>query len=247
MNSLNKKIQRWLASRTLRNMIPLSGDAGVVSFSFDDAPHSACTAGKDVLERHNCNGTWYVAGGLTDRPEQGRICHSVADLRELLGNGHHLGCHTYSHHPCNQLTRPAMIDELKRNARFLDDVGVPTGARHFSFPLGAIHLASKHLAAQNFESSRITGGGIQVGTADLNGLCSERLYQQVMSPDRVVALVNEVASRKGWLIFYTHDVENEPSQWGCTPELLDFAVRAALESGCKVLPVDQAVSYWRNG
>lgn len=244
MNSLNQRIQRWLALRTLRNVLPLERDTGVVSFSFDDAPHSACVAGKDALERHNCKGTWYIAGGLTDRPEQGRMCHSVVDVQELLRNGHHVGCHTYSHQPCNQLPQLAMARELERNAQFLDDLGVPTEVRHFSFPLGAVHLASKRLASQKFESSRITGGGIQVGAADLNALRSERLYSQVISPSRVMALVNEVATRQGWLIFYTHDVENEPSPWGCTPALLDFAIQAALGAGCKVLPVDQAIGYW---
>jgi hypothetical protein len=84
-----------------------------------------------------------------------------------------------------------------------------------------------------------------MGTTDLNALPSERLYQGVITPQRVTELVQRVADCKGWLIFYTHDVEAQPSPWGCTPDLLDFAVRAALESGCKVLPVNQALRHWQ--
>lgn len=245
MNALNLKIQRWLALRTQRHMLRLQGSCGVVSFSFDDAPRTACTTGRGVLERHNVLGTWYIAGGLTDQPEQGRMCHSAQDVRSLVAQGHHVGCHTFSHTPCTLLSRADMAAELGRNARFLDEVGVLAQDRHFSFPLGAFHLASKQLASQTFVSSRITGGGMQVGSTDLNALPSERLYQATITPQRIAELVERVAERKGWLIFYTHDVESEPSPWGCTPELLDFAVRTALQAGCKVLPVNQALSHWQ--
>lgn len=245
MKDLNLKIQRWLAVRTLRNVQPLQAAAGVVSFSFDDAPKTACLLGREVLERHGVHGTWYVAGGLTDRLEQGRVCHSADDVRTLLARGHHVGCHTFSHRPCTTLTPAEMTAELRRNHLYLDALGVPADDRHFSFPLGAFHLASKRLASQAFVTSRITGGGMQTQAADLNALTSERLYERLMTPERLSALIDQVAAEKAWLIFYTHDVEDHPSQWGCTPQLLDLAVRAALNAGCKVLPVNQALAYWR--
>lgn len=244
MNPTLLKAQRWLAARTMRRDLALNREAGVVSFSFDDAPHSACDAGRAVLEKSGCLGTWYIAGGLTGKPEQGRMCHSVADVQDLARSGHHIGCHTYSHSPCDRLTSTEMTTELARNKAFFDGIGIPTTDLHFSFPLGAFHLGSKRLAARTFQSSRITGGGVQVGHADLNALRSERLYQQVMTLERLTQLTRHVAQTKGWLIFYTHDVEASPSQWGCTPNLLDMAVKAALDAGCKVLPVDQAVQYW---
>ncbi len=246
MNTTLLKAQRWLATRTMRRDLALNREAGVVSFSFDDAPHSACDAGRTVLEKSDCYGTWYIAGGLTDQLEQGRMCHSVRDVLDLARSGHHIGCHTYSHRPCDRLSHSDMAVELARNKTFFESIGIATADLHFSFPLGAFHLGSKRLAAQTFRTSRITGGGVQVGHADLNALRSERLYQRVMTPERLKQLTHQVALTKGWLIFYTHDVEASPSQWGCTPNLLDSAVKTALDMGCKVLPVDQAVKYWLN-
>jgi peptidoglycan/xylan/chitin deacetylase (PgdA/CDA1 family) len=239
------RAQRWLATRVLRNDLVLEREAGVVSFSFDDAPKSACDTGRYVLERLGCRGTWYIAGGLTDRLEQGRPCHSARDIQDLARSGHHIGCHTFSHHPCNQMNAAEMKAELHRNAAFFRQIGVPTTDMHFSFPLGAFDLGSKRVAAQTFCSSRITGGGIQIGRTDLNGLRSERLYHHAMNLTRLTSLVKEVALKRGWLIFYTHDVEDNPSQWGCTPKMLDLAVQSALDAGCHVLPVDQAITYWK--
>jgi peptidoglycan/xylan/chitin deacetylase (PgdA/CDA1 family) len=245
VNAPYAKIQRWLAARSQRRLQALCGPQGVVSFSFDDAPQTACRRGRGILEQHGCHGTWYVAGGLTDQLEEGRLCHSVADLKGLLLAGHHLGCHTFSHRLCNEMSSAEMAAELARNSLFLDELGVAADDRHFSFPLGAYDLASKRYAADHFAASRITGGGLQVGQVDLNGLQSERLYQGVISAAQVAALVQETAARKGWLIFYAHDVEENPSQWGCTPALLEAAVRASLDAGCKVLSVNQALRYWQ--
>ena len=36
---------------------------------------------------------------------------------------------------------------------------------------------------------------------------------------------DEAVATNGWLIFYTHDVADTPSPWGCTPGLLRHAAR----------------------
>jgi len=241
-----KQSQRWFADHSMRKSLTLHAPAGVVSFSFDDAPKTACVNGRRILERHDCLGTWYIAGGLTDQLEQGRRCHSVADVQSLSRAGHHIACHTFTHQPCDQLSRAQMQYVLASNARYFSDIGIPQAADHFSFPLGAYNIRAKQLASQTFQSSRIARGGIQVGQVDLNGLRAEKLYAHSMTDARLHALVQATAQQCGWLIFYTHEVESRAGTWGCTPELLDSAVRAALNAGCQVLSVDQAITYFRS-
>jgi peptidoglycan/xylan/chitin deacetylase (PgdA/CDA1 family) len=236
--------QRWLSRRLMRRDLLLQGNFGVVSFSFDDAPKSACVEGRRILESMNSHGTWYIAGGLTDRLELGRMCHSAADVQSLARNGHHVGCHTFSHQPCDRVGRTQVAAEFQRNAAFFTDLGLEGAGQHFSFPLGAYDLGSKYLASNVFRSSRLITGGVQVGRADLNGLWAEKLYALSMTPARLQSLVQSVAEQRGWLIFYSHEVEQQPGAMGCTPALLDYAVRASLGAGCKVLSVEQAIAYW---
>jgi len=245
-NFFLSKAQFLIAAHVFRNELPLQRETGVVSFCFDDAPRSSCVVGRQILESMDCHGTWYIAGGLTDRMEQGRLCHSVSDVQDLANSGHHIGCHTFSHKRCATLTGDEMEDELKRNADFFESIGLPSTGLDFSFPLGSFDIASKRIAARYFRSSRIIGGGIQVGSADMNALKSLSLYQHSMSPERTTVLMKEVALRRGWLMLYTHDIEDSPSRWGCTSGLLTFAVQAALDVGCKVMSVDEAIQYWSN-
>ena len=42
---------------------------------------------------------------------------------------------------------------------------------------------------------------------------------------------------KGWLIFYSHDVREQPSRFGVSPGLLEFSVAAAKSAGCRVVTI----------
>ena len=76
---------------------------------------------------------------------------------------------------------------------------------------------------------------------DLHTLQAEKLYTPGMTCDRIDALLSAAIARRGWLIFYTHDVSPQPSTMGCTPELLDYALQAAARAEVDVVTVGQAV------
>ncbi|MBO9535760.1 polysaccharide deacetylase family protein [Herbaspirillum sp.] len=243
--SIALRLSRLLARHACRNMLPLRGPAGVVSFTFDDVPASACEAGAAALERHGARGTFYAAGGLTDQLEEGKPCHSEAQLRRLLADGHEVGCHSYSHIRCDILGADRLNAELERNARFLENLGVDTRRLDFAYPFGAYALGAKQICNRRFRSSRITGGGPHYGEVDLNAIQTYRLYAETAAPS-YEELLAQTAARKGWLVLNTHDVENPPSRFGYTPENLEQAVKAALDAGCKVLPVGAAIDYWES-
>ena len=214
-DSLFHRASRWLSRRYIPQRLPLTGGVGVVSFGFDDAPLSACTTGAQVLERHGARGTFYIAGGLTDRMDEGHLCHSLDALRTLQAAGHELGCHGYSHVRCDLLPAARLQQELDRNAAFLGGLGVDLAELDFAYPFGGYALGCHRLYASAPDGVPYT----------------ERLA--------------EAARHGGWLIVTTHEVEDTPGPWGCTPAELDAAVAAALAAGCKVLPLGAARRYWQ--
>ena len=239
-----RRIDHWVSSFTYKNVLSLKSECGVVSFSFDDAPKSACDEGRIILEKYGCRGTWYIAGGLTDKIDQGHLCHSESDVLDLFENGHQIGCHTFSHRACDSISEHELKLEIQRNSDYFNNIGLASSRRHFSFPFGAYDLASKKIASQYFLSSRITGGRFHVDYADLNALNAQRLYQGLITLEKLAELMKSVSEKKGWLILYTHDVTPNPSEWGCTANLLDYAIQAALAAGCKVMPIDRAIDYF---
>jgi len=139
MAELVMRVSRKLAGVAMRKNLTLKPSARVVSFTFDDAPRSACLAGAAILERLGARGTFYIAGGLTDKIEEGRPCHSVDDLKALHQAGHELGCHGFSHQRYDQSSAKELNAELDRNARFLQQFGV--NAANSILPIRSAHTA----------------------------------------------------------------------------------------------------------
>lgn len=91
-------------------------------------------------------------------------------------------------------------------------------------------------------SCRGIRGGINAPFADLNLLKANRIYSKSFNLAAMHSLIQENQRMRGWLIFYSHDVRENPSDYGCTPEQLESVVHAAFESGATILTVAQAIA-----
>ena len=61
------------------------------------------------------------------------------------------------------------------------------------------------------------------------------LTQWQRTDRRTATRLDRAADRKAWLSLYTHDVQAEPSPWGCTPEALGRLADAAKARGFDVV------------
>lgn len=245
MTSLSLKVSHWLAKHTLQKKMPLNGHQGVVSITFDDVAASTCDIAAKLLNQYQVKGTFYVAGGLTDQLEEGILCHSKTQLIDLLGQGHELGCHSFSHTHYDRLSPSQIQMEITKDKAFLADCGVDPNTLNFAYPFGAYSYAAKQLCQQHFVSSRITGGGTMTAQADLQLLPSYRLYQQYDTSD-LNEQIHIAAQQHGWLILNTHDISDTPSPYGYTTSELDKTINAILSSGCQIMSVKEAITYWQS-
>jgi peptidoglycan/xylan/chitin deacetylase (PgdA/CDA1 family) len=243
MKSLYTRLSRFAARHIACRWLPLNQQRGVVSFSFDDVPASACRAGADIFERYQLCASFYVCGQLTDGIEQKQPCHSVSDLQRLQANGHEIGCHTYSHTHCANADLRRLEQDWDRNQSFFQQHGLQTTG--FAFPFGAYDLPAKLAARRRFAYSRITGGGTQLGKADLSALRAQALYADQIDLQLIEQLIAQTATQGGWLILYSHEVTENPGPWGTTPAQLEAAIQMALNASCKVLPVRDAIAYFQ--
>lgn len=202
-----------------------------VSFTFDDVPASACTNAADLLSAYDARATYYVSGDLigTDGPHWR---HADADMiADLHAAGHEIGCHTCSHAFLPDLTRAAVVAEARRNAERLRQV-VPTLAMEsFALPFGFGSLAAKRALGRLFASSRSIVPGLNVGLVDRQFLRANPLIEGSLDAAGILRLLDAAVARRGWVIFYGHDVVADPSPFGCTPALLEAALRAAADRG----------------
>jgi hypothetical protein len=126
--------------------------------------------------------------------------------------------------------------EIDRNAAALSEALDGAPIENFAYPFGGVSQSAKGTFGKRFVSCRGTGKGLNRGMVDLADLFSTSLYSHNFDRVRLCQLVEDAQAENAWLIFYTHDVADEPSPFGCTPAHFQSIVAYAAEN-LPVLPV----------
>lgn len=233
--------QRKAASVVFKRPLAIKSDSPLISFTFDDFPRSALFTGGQILNRCGLVGTYYVSLGLAgaETPTGTMFVHD--DLRIALEEGHELGCHTYPHCHSWQTDPSAFEQAVTDNQRALSKVLPEARFETFSYPISPPRPLSKQKIARHFLCCRGSGQTFNSGMADLNQLSAFFLEQSRDSLPTVKDMIDRNAQARGWLIFATHDVAEQPTRYGCTPQFFTAVVEYAIHSGAKIMPVASAV------
>lgn len=233
--SLKGKLRRRLIRLAHRRPARVALERPMVSFSFDDAPATACEAGARALEARGLRGTYYFAAGLAGRDgPMGRFA-TGEDARRLYQAGHEIACHTYSHLDCGQSSRATTLQDVDRNAESLAAWGAGEPVS-FAYPYGDVASPAKTALSGRFKTLRALHHGLITDGADLNQAPAVGVEGEA---GEAVASewLDKAKARKAWLILYTHDVAEQPSQWGCTTAALERLIDRAVVDGFDVVTV----------
>jgi peptidoglycan/xylan/chitin deacetylase (PgdA/CDA1 family) len=239
---LSRRYCQWSAARFCRRPVDIRCERPIVSFSFDDFPRTATSAGGQVLKDLGIRGTYFVAFGLETSPTSGGTAFTIDDLHQVVSDGHELGCHTYGHELSHRVTSKRYEASVQRNQDRLRELHLKIPWRVFAYPAGSASAGTKRIVQARFLCGRGTSPGINADNTDLNLLRANSLYSAQRPVESHIARVDDVIAKKGWLIFYTHDVQDNPSRYGCTPEYLRIIAQAAVDSGAEVLRIGDAIS-----
>ena len=236
-SSLKGKLRRRYARLVHRRPARVRLDRPMVSFSFDDAPLSAVENGAALLEARGARGTFFIAMGLAGRTgPMGRFA-GAGDLERLVKAGHELGCHTHSHLDCGQASVADIEAEVLKSRAALTGLGAPTPVT-FAYPYGDVSPAAKRALAGRFALLRALHHGLIRDGADLN----QAPAVGIEGPGgEAVATrwLEQALSERAWLILYTHDVAEDATPWGCTPQVLGRLIDRALAGGADVVTVEE--------
>ena len=219
----------------------------IVSFSFDDFPQSAYRTGGEILTHYGVHGTYYTSLGLMDATNDLGRHFAAQDLHDLLADGHELASHSFSHADCRSIPLKMYEEDVMRNQAEIDKLLPGVSLQNFAYPSGAVTLAAKRAMGQHFVSCRGIYGGINARRADLDLLRANSFCRRDINLHDAHRLIATNAGVKGWLIFFTHDVCDHPSPWGCTPQDFEAVVKYAAESSSEIMTIHQALTWIQQG
>lgn len=219
-------------------------DRPLATFTFDDFPASAYEVGGRLLEEAGVRATYFVSGELLGRTAEGVRYFDENHLRAAYRNGHEIGCHGFRHEKFSILGHDFARKSCDDNARFVQSVlGPQATMTSFAYPFGDASLWVKELMAQRFEACRGVHEGINAGTADraqVDIISLEMRHAPALDLEKVIA---EATARKGWIVFLSHDLSEDPSPYGSTPATIERTLRAVIEAGIQVVPFNAAVAH----
>jgi len=219
----------------------LPARAPMVSFTFDDAPDSAAGEGAELLEQHDGRGTFYLSGSLIDQPSDHWHGLSNDAIVRLHRTGHEIACHTFSHQCAVDLDAATMAREIERNRNYFRSIDSSIVLENFAYPYGLASVWRKPQLTRAYRSARGILPGVNSDVIDLQFLRASPLIDCEIDLAGIDRYFDEAVESGGWLIFYGHDVANAPSPFGCTPQLMRHALKAARKRNMPIVTVAEAL------
>jgi peptidoglycan/xylan/chitin deacetylase (PgdA/CDA1 family) len=213
----------------------------VVTFSFDDFPRSAYTAGGEILKSYGVRGTYYAAVGLMNTFNELGEQFRPSDLEALVADGHELASHTFSHISCRSIPNSAFLAEVEHGRKAIRELTGEQDSGNFAFPFGDFTVGARRSLSANLASCRGILGGVNGPDVDLSLLRANSIYGDIDDSGVVERLLDRTVRQKGWLVFYSHDVQRNPSRFGCTPQLLESVVSQAIKVGARIMTVAEVL------
>jgi peptidoglycan/xylan/chitin deacetylase (PgdA/CDA1 family) len=230
---LGQKVARTIPANPIRSKL----SAPIASISFDDIPFSAARVGAPILEAANLRGTFYVCGKHTGQTFEERVQHLKDDLIALHEAGHEIACHTFAHPDVRRLSPSQRLEDIEANRSFIRETLGDCALSSFAYPYGAVSLDAKMFYARHFFTCRGVFAGLNSGLIDFSELKAVGIESRQHDMGRVRALIDEAKASNGWLIFFTHDVDPNPSAYGCKPNDLEDVIMALQDAKVETLPV----------
>jgi len=247
LRKIGNYYRRNIGKMMFRRPIAIETERPLISFSFDDFPRTALLNGGRILAKHGAAGTYYTSLGLLGMDGPSGPHFTRKDLDAVLAEGHELGCHTFAHLHSWDTRTGDFENSVIENRNALAKLVPGAEFRTFSFPIAEPRPLTKRKTARHFLCCRGGGQTLNSGTADRDRLSAFFLEKSRDNIDAVKRLIDRNRIERGWLIFATHDVAENPGPYGCTPRFFEDVVEYAVQSGAAILPVTEALRVLQDG
>ncbi len=212
------------------------------SFTFDDCPYSALQNAGKILEEAGVAGTFFVSGSiLLSRQAGDKRMLAPEDLVSLLNHGHELGCHSYSHRSFRGLPIEVIRRDLMDNRALLMSTPGAESLVSFAYPYGETRWRAKLEIVKQFGVARGVHEGVNGRLIDLSQLRAITITARGFSLAKFSRWVEIAKRRRGWIVFTTHDVRENPSDWGCTPHQFAQVLNLVRAAQIEILTIRNAL------
>jgi len=234
---INRRLMPYRSKRNLKFQL----DRPIVSLTFDDCPKSVVENALPMIEDYGWLATLFMAMGLCDTTNHLGLHMSEDDVKAAYKTGHEIAGHTFDHIDATAVSLDDFEKNIEKNQSKLIEIGLPH-SQTFAYPYGQASSGAKKIMAKKFKGARDITSRVLMSSVDLNQINSNRLYSG-QDYKALLGDISNLAKNPGWLTIFTHDVREDPSDFGCTPGQLEAVLSAIKDSGALVMTFANAIDY----
>ena len=238
--SFPAKVNRAVMPFRLKRNLNINLDRPLISFTFDDCPKSVVDDALPVLEKYGWQSSIYMAMGLCGTTNHLGLHMSESDVVAAYKSGHEIADHTFDHIDATTVSPELFSANIEKNQARMNALGLPL-SQTFAYPFGQLDAGSKRVVHRKFKGARGIKSRIHRTSADLNQLNSNRLYSGQSFQD-LMRDITKLTKNPGWLTIFTHDVRDNPSDFGCTVDEFKAVVEAVKNIDADVMTVIDAIN-----
>ena len=227
------KIRRLIAIKLFHKFFFLDLSEAIFSFTFDDVPNSAFTNGASILKKYGYTGTYYVSLAFFEKNGIDGVYSDPKHLFEVIQDNGELACHSFSHIHLYSSTRNQIIADLERNQKKINELIPNYKFTNFSYPYGEQTLPVKRFIMDKYKSARGVKMGINYNPVDLSNLKILPLEEGIKL-ENIFLMIDKAVEERGWLIFCAHDVQKNPSEFGCSISYFESVVKYCFKKKLEV-------------
>ena len=240
MMDLRARINRRITAQIPANLKRNHSTVPLASISFDDFPRTAWTNGGAILREHDIKATYYTAAGFVGRIVENIEQYNLDDLKAVAAAGHEIASHTLTHPRVYDLSNTQIRAQEEATQAFFRQHLPGQETVGFAYPYGEASVRTKRLYSTLYPLCRGIRLGVNATWLDCGQLKAVGIERNSWTRERIESVIDEAVQKNAWVIFFTHDITDTPSNYGATPEMLEHAIVTLKRAGIEILPVHEA-------
>jgi len=187
-----------------------------IVINFDDGDASVYTQAYSYMNSLGLKGTSWVIGGFVG--QAGNI--TLAQAQEMYAGGWDMGNHTWGHSHLSSLSEADQETAILTNSLYLENNGMPRGARYLAYPFGEYNADSLIACANTGQRmARTTNDGYETSCFKIANryILNGKPTPYGMTLETAKAEIDYIISNKVTGLVYFHKITD-------TPEILNWPI-----------------------
>ncbi|UMZ75466.1 polysaccharide deacetylase family protein [Natranaerofaba carboxydovora] len=213
-------------------------EGGGLIFTFDDGCSTDYEVVYPILKEKGLEAVTYISPIFIEDEMDGFM--DWEQVKALDEAGWDIEDHTYSHVNLEELTKEEINKEMQKINDIFEKKGLDT-PKHHALPYGEYNETAKEVVLTYRDTVRTAENNLN--SYPLEDDILDAVDMGIHSEEVLKGFIDRAVLENKVLIFFTHDVQENPYDYGITTEKFESVLEYAIEKEINILTLSELMKY----